>query len=78
MSIQTLPVALAAAPGLPAQIGKYAVRARLGEGATSEVFLAYDEFKQRNVAIKRSSGACSIRTWSRSTTRSTTARHRTW
>lgn len=37
----------------PAQIGKYAVRARLGEGATSEVFLAWDEFHQREVAIKR-------------------------
>ena len=29
------------------------VRAKLGEGATSEVFLAYDEFHQRDVAIKR-------------------------
>jgi len=38
---------------LPAQIGKYVVRAKLGEGATSEVFLAYDEFHQRDVAIKR-------------------------
>ncbi len=37
----------------PAQIGKYAVRARLGEGATSEVFLAWDDFHQREVAIKR-------------------------
>jgi len=37
----------------PAQIGKYAVRAKLGEGATSEVFLAWDEFHQREVAIKR-------------------------
>ena len=37
----------------PAQIGKYTVRARLGEGATSEVFLAWDEFHQREVAIKR-------------------------
>lgn len=41
------------APDLPAQIGKYAVRARLGEGATSEVFLAHDAFHQRDVAIKR-------------------------
>ena len=39
--------------GLPTHIGKYAVRARLGEGATSEVFLARDEFNQRDVAIKR-------------------------
>ncbi len=38
---------------LPAQIGKYSVRARLGEGATSEVFLAHDAFNQRDVAIKR-------------------------
>ena len=60
MSIQTLPVPVAAVPGLPAQIGKYAVRARLGEGATSEVFLAYDEFKQRDVAIKRVRNALAI------------------
>jgi serine/threonine protein kinase len=38
---------------LPAQIGKYPVLARLGDGATSEVFLARDEFHQRDVAIKR-------------------------
>lgn len=42
----------AAAP-LPAQIGKYRVRAKLGEGATSEVFLARDEFRGIDVAIKR-------------------------
>jgi serine/threonine protein kinase len=42
-----------ASPDLPAQIGKYRVISRLGEGATSEVFLAVDEFHQRNVAIKR-------------------------
>ncbi len=40
-------------PGLPLRIGKYLVIARLGEGATSEVFLADDEFAQRLVAIKR-------------------------
>ena len=40
-------------PGLPERIGKYKVVSRLGEGATSEVFLAVDEFHQRNVAIKR-------------------------
>jgi len=42
-------------PGLPvpAQVGKYPVLSRLGEGATSEVFLARDEFHQRDVAIKR-------------------------
>jgi tRNA A-37 threonylcarbamoyl transferase component Bud32 len=38
---------------LPDRIGKYRVLSRLGEGATSEVFLAYDEFNQRDVAIKR-------------------------
>jgi eukaryotic-like serine/threonine-protein kinase len=41
------------APDLPKKIGKYKVISRLGEGATSEVFLAHDEFHQRNVAIKR-------------------------
>ena len=40
-------------PGLPLRIGKYAVIARLGEGATSEVYLADDDFHQRRVAIKR-------------------------
>ncbi|MEF7617039.1 serine/threonine-protein kinase [Aquincola sp. MAHUQ-54] len=50
-----LPVAPAAAadPSLPAAIGKYRVLRRLGEGATSEVFLARDEFHQRDVALKR-------------------------
>ncbi len=38
---------------LPSTIGKYQVRARLGEGATSEVFLAHDAFNARDVAIKR-------------------------
>ena len=40
-------------PPLPAQIGKFRVLRRLGEGATSEVFLARDEFHDRDVAIKR-------------------------
>src|SRR5437763_1002905 len=40
-------------PPLPATIGKYRVLGRLGEGATSEVFLAFDDFKGRKVAIKR-------------------------
>ena len=39
--------------GVPVRIGKYRVLRRLGEGATSEVFLAYDDFRQREVAIKR-------------------------
>ena len=37
---------------LPRQIGKYRVLARLGEGATSEVFHARDDFHGRDVAIK--------------------------
>jgi tRNA A-37 threonylcarbamoyl transferase component Bud32 len=40
-------------PGLPQRIGKYNIVSRLGEGATSEVFLAVDAFNHRNVAIKR-------------------------
>ncbi|MBT9595234.1 MAG: protein kinase [Vitreoscilla sp.] len=40
-------------PDLPPTIGKYRVLDRLGEGATSEVFLAYDDFNGREVAIKR-------------------------
>lgn len=38
---------------LPPQIGKYRVLQRLGDGATSEVFLCRDDFNGRNVAIKR-------------------------
>jgi len=38
---------------LPAHIGKYKVLRRLGEGATSDVFLALDEFRGTEVAIKR-------------------------
>ena len=38
---------------LPAQIGKYRVLGRLGEGATSEVFLCRDDFRNRDVAVKR-------------------------
>jgi len=38
---------------LPARIGRYRVLRMLGEGATSEVFLARDEFHERDVAIKR-------------------------
>lgn len=38
---------------LPSQIGKYRVLKRLGEGSTSEVYLAHDDFNDRDVAIKR-------------------------
>ncbi|MDY0748862.1 serine/threonine-protein kinase [Paucibacter sp. R3-3] len=38
---------------LPARIGRYKVLRQLGEGATSDVFLAADEFKGGEVAIKR-------------------------
>ncbi|MEO8297615.1 MAG: serine/threonine-protein kinase [Burkholderiales bacterium] len=37
----------------PERIGKYRVIRRLGEGATSEVFLCMDEFNDREVAVKR-------------------------
>ena len=36
----------------PEKIGKYEVRQRLGEGATSTVWLAWDPFAQREVAVK--------------------------
>ncbi len=39
--------------GAPQHIGKYEVKAKIGEGATSEVFLAHDPFANRDVAIKR-------------------------
>ncbi len=38
---------------LPSHIGKYRIKAKVGEGATSEVFLAHDPFRDSNVAIKR-------------------------
>ncbi len=42
-------------PGLalPSRIGKYVVKSKIGEGATSEVFLASDPFGGHDVAIKR-------------------------
>jgi tRNA A-37 threonylcarbamoyl transferase component Bud32 len=43
----------AAEPDHPAWIGRYRVQSRIGEGATSEVFLARDDFRDRLVAIKR-------------------------
>src|SRR5262249_41199883 len=42
---------MSAEPSL-AQIGKYPVRRKLGEGATSEVYHCYDPFNDRDVAIK--------------------------
>lgn len=41
------------APELPLLIGKYRVLRKLGEGATSEVFLCHDDFQDIDVAIKR-------------------------
>jgi eukaryotic-like serine/threonine-protein kinase len=37
----------------PTHIGKYQLKRKLGEGATSEVFLAHDPFRGHDVAIKR-------------------------
>ncbi len=37
---------------LPERIGKYEVRRKLGEGATSVVYLAFDPFAGREVALK--------------------------
>ncbi len=41
-----------AAPPKFEKIGKYPVRKKLGEGATSEVYLCHDPFNDRDVAIK--------------------------
>jgi hypothetical protein len=38
---------------LPERIGKYPVAKKLGEGATSEVYLCRDPFNDRDVAVKR-------------------------
>ena len=38
--------------GIPERIGKYPVIRKLGEGATSEVFLCKDPFNNREVAVK--------------------------
>ncbi|QDF96122.1 serine/threonine protein kinase [Azoarcus sp. DD4] len=37
----------------PERIGKYEIRRLLGEGATSAVYLAWDPFNQREVALKQ-------------------------
>ena len=39
-------------PEKPEKIGKYPVTRRLGEGATSEVYLCHDPFNNRDVAVK--------------------------
>ena len=53
---QRAAAAQSALPGpasMPSHIGKYRVLERLGSGATSEVFLAHDDFRGIDVAIKR-------------------------
>jgi eukaryotic-like serine/threonine-protein kinase len=52
----------AASAGLPGHIGKYRVLARLGEGASSEVFLARDDFRRTHVAVKRLRGPVGVDT----------------
>ncbi len=37
---------------IPQHIGKYEIRSKLGEGATSIVYLGYDPFAEREVAVK--------------------------
>ena len=37
---------------VPERIGKYEIRSKLGEGATSIVYLGYDPFAEREVAVK--------------------------
>jgi serine/threonine protein kinase len=41
-----------AEPRAPERIGKYQVLSKLGDGATSEVYLCHDEFAGRDVAVK--------------------------
>jgi len=48
-----MPRVSASADDLPSHIGRYQVLKRLGEGATSDVFLARDPFQNVEVAIKR-------------------------
>jgi eukaryotic-like serine/threonine-protein kinase len=48
-----MPRVSALADDLPSHIGRYQVVRRLGEGATSDVFLARDPFQGTEVAIKR-------------------------
>ncbi len=37
---------------IPERIGKYEIRSKLGEGATSTVYLGFDPFAEREVAVK--------------------------
>ena len=37
---------------IPQRIGKYEIRKKLGEGATSIVYLGFDPFAEREVAVK--------------------------
>ena len=54
MSTDRLPQPSTSAPApLPQQIGKYRVLAKLGDGATSEVFRCRDDFGGRDVAVKQ-------------------------
>jgi len=48
-----MPRVTAPADDLPSHIGRYQVLRRLGEGATSDVFLARDPFQGIEVAVKR-------------------------
>jgi len=43
---------MAVAEVIPERIGKYEIRKKLGEGATSFVYLGFDPFAQREVAVK--------------------------
>jgi serine/threonine protein kinase len=49
---EAMPAEVERPPSLPRQIGSYRVLERLGDGATSVVYRARDEFHDRDVAIK--------------------------